>query len=331
MIGVVCLFTFGSLAYRMFGVAVAFPAVWVSAFLVSAAVLVFGYWLLRRIRPVRAPGTAVSLVAVAWGLFAATGLALFANVALDAILAKAAGPQASDLWGAAVSGPVDEEILKLAGIVLIAVAFPYAVRGPVDGFIIGALVGLGFQVMENLFMAVQEVTGHGGLGGVEVVVQSAIARVLITGWGTHWALSALTGTAVGLIAAKGWRPPPRTVSAALLLVALALGMHSFINLPILQGTGATGFKALVNFVIVMTLYFTLRRAYLRRFRDALVLAGEESGMDRDASLAQARRSGRRRALRQASTADRAALGTEQERLVGEAESRAFERAAHTGG
>ncbi|GAB3440387.1 hypothetical protein GCM10027570_05810 [Streptomonospora sediminis] len=326
-----CLFAFGSPALRLVGVAVAFPAVWVAASLISGAVLVFGYWLLRRIRPVRAPGTAASLAAAAWGLFAATGLALFANAALDSILAKTVGPQAAEVWGAAISGPVDEELLKLAGIVLIAVAFPCAVRGPVDGFVIGALVGLGFQMMENVFMAVQEVTGHGGLGGVEAVVQSAVMRVLLTGLGTHWALSAAAGTAVGLIAAAAWRPRARTVSAALLLVVLALAMHSFMNLPVLHEAGGAVFKALVNFAVVMTLYFAVRRVHLRRFRDALEALGEENGLGRGSSLAPATRSGRRGALRQAAAADRAALGNEQDRLVAAAEARAFERAARPGG
>lgn len=331
MIAAVCLFAFGSLALRMVGVAVAFPAVWVAASLISGAVLVFGYWLLRRIRPVRAPGTAASLAAAVWGLSAATGLALFANAALDSILAKTVGPQAAEVWGAAISGPVDEELLKLAGIVLIAVAFPCAVRGPADGFVIGALVGLGFQMTENVFMAVQEVTGHGGLGGVETVAQSAVMRVLLTGLGTHWALSAAAGTAVGLIAAAAWRPGARTVSAALLLVVLALGMHSFMNLPVLHEAGGSVFKALMNFAVVMTLYFAVRRIHLRRFRDALEAAGEESGLGRGPSLALASRSGRRRALRRAAAADRAALGNEQDRLVAAAESRAFHRAARPGG
>lgn len=326
-----CLLGLGSVALHMARTAVALPAVWGTAFLIGVAVLAFGYWLLRRIRPVRAPRTAVSLTAVAWGLFAAIGLALVANVALDGILATTLGPQTADVWGAAVSGPVDEELLKLAGIVLIAVAFPHALRGPMDGFVVGALVGLGFQVMENLFMAVQEVTGHGGLGGVDVVVQSAATRVLVTGLGTHWALSAVTGTAVGLIAAAGWRPRARTASAALLLVVLALGMHASINIPVLQDTAGAAFKALVNFAIVMTLYFALRRVYLRRFRDALGDAAEDSGMGRDSALALATRRRRRRALRAAPAADRAGLGEEQNRLVGEAESRAFERGARPRG
>ncbi|SHK75722.1 Protease prsW family protein [Nocardiopsis flavescens] len=317
-------------ALLMAGVVAAFPAVWAGAFLIGAATLVFGYWLLRRIRPVRAPGRAASSAAVAWGLFAVTGAALVANAALDGVLAVAMGPRTADLWGAAVSGPVDEELLKLAGVVLVAVAFPYAVRGPVDGFVIGALVGLGFQVMENLFMAVQEVTGRGGLGGVEMVVQSGLTRVLLTGLGTHWALSAVAGTAVGLVAAAAWRPRPRTVAAAVLLVVLAMAMHAFINLPVLQGIGVV-VKALVNFAVAMALYFALRRAHLRRLRDALEETGAESGMDRATSLAQATRGGRRRALRGVPADERAALGAEQDRLVGEAESRAFERGSRAGG
>ncbi|WP_083927460.1 PrsW family intramembrane metalloprotease [Nocardiopsis prasina] len=326
LIALVCLVALGSLVYRVFGVAVAFPAVWASAFLLGALTLVFGYWLLRRIRPVRAPGTAASLAAVAWGLFAVTALALTANEALDAVLAKTMGPQAADTWGAAVSGPLDEELLKLAGVVLVAVAFPHAIRGPVDGFVFGALTGLGFQVTENFFMAVQEVTSSGGLGGVNLVVQSSAMRVLLTGMGTHWALSAVAGTAVGLMVAAGRRPPPRTIAAALLLVVLAMGMHASINLPFLQGS-AVVVKALVNFVLAMALYFVLRRAHLRRLRGALEEAGAEHGWEREASLALATRRGRRRALREVPAADRAALRGEQDRLVNAAESRAMGKGA----
>lgn len=327
VLGALCLFGLGALAIEFRGQIRVFPDVAVLSLVVCALTLLFGYRVLRRIRPVRPPGTRVSLAAVAWGFTGATGLALLANDALAGVLAKTVGPEVEFRWGAALTGPFNEELLKLVGIVLITLAFTGAVRGPMDGFVIGSLVGLGFQAAENFVYALISVVQTGGVNGLVAAVLSSVLRVVMTGLGTHWALSALTGTAIGLLAVGSWRPTVRRAVTAFLLVVLAIGLHLSFNAPVLTSNAGIVFRVLLNFTVVMVVYFVIRHGYRRRVLAALDVEGEGTGMTRSDARALARRSGRRKALRKLPEADRVRVADEQERLLDLAEdhaSRSFE-------
>jgi len=288
----------------------------------GAATLVFGFWVLRRIRPVREPDADASLVAVAWGLFAATGAGVVANAGLGSVWAKGLGLDLAGDWGAALTAPLNEELLKLAGIVLVAVAFPSAVRGPVDGFAIGSLVGLGFEVTENFVYAINAVLMAGGTGGLVPVVQATVLRVGLTGLGSHWALSAVAGTAVGLLAAVAWRPRPRRAVGAALLVVLAMALHWLLDAPVLGGLPGILFTVAGIFATTMAVYFTVRHTYRRRVRAALAAEAEELGMRRSAAVALATRHGRRRALLRVAQPERTTVAARQDQMVETAEDRA---------
>ena len=60
-------------------------------------------------------------------------------------MAKLGSPALAAQWGQAVSGAAVEELVKVAGVVSIALVAPGHINGMVDGFVYGALVGLGFQ------------------------------------------------------------------------------------------------------------------------------------------------------------------------------------------
>ncbi|MFY7069224.1 PrsW family intramembrane metalloprotease [Nocardiopsis changdeensis] len=326
VIGVLCLLGLVTLAVRLGGTVRVFFAEAALGLVFAAATLLFGFWLFRRIRPVRAPDPAASLVAVAWGLTAATGGALLANSALTGVWSKTLGLEFSAVWGAAMTAPFNEELFKLAGIVLVAVAFPRAVRGPVDGFVIGALVGLGFEVTENLIYGLNTVVQAGGVNGGLAVAQTAVLRVLLTGLGSHWAMSAVAGAGVGLLAAAGWLPGGRRVLGASVLVLTAMAMHWLFDSPLLDGFAGIVFKVLLNFGIAMAVYFAARHAHRRRVRRALALEAEEAGLRRSAAVALARRRARRRALHEVPEAERAEARRVQALMVESAEDRAF---AHT--
>lgn len=326
VIGVLCLLGLGTLVLRFAGSVRVFFAEAALGLVFAAATLLFGFWLFRRIRPVRAPDLAASLVAVLWGLTAATGGALLANTALTGVWSKTMGLAFTGAWGAALTAPLNEELFKLVGVVLVAVALPHSVRGPIDGFVIGALVGLGFEVTENLIYAVNAVFQAGGVNGGEAVAQTVVVRVLLTGPGSHWAMTAVAGTGVGLLAAAGWRPGGRRALGALLLVLTAMAMHWLFDSPLLGGFSGVVSKVLCNFAVAMAVYFTVRHLHRRRVRRALVRESEEMGMRRSAAVALARRHGRRRALHELPAAERAEAGRVQEQLVETAEDRAFARA-----
>ncbi|MFD6100833.1 PrsW family intramembrane metalloprotease [Nocardiopsis flavescens] len=323
LIALFCLLGLGTLTFQLAGTVRVFFAEAALGLVFGAATLLFGFWLFRRIRPVRAPDLPASLVAVLWGMTAATGGALLANSALSGVWSKTMGLAFTSAWGAALTAPLNEELFKLVGIVLVAVAFPRALRGPVDGFVLGALVGLGFEVTENLIYGLNTVAMAGGVNGAEAVVQTTVLRVVLTGFGSHWAMSAVAGAGVGLLAAAGWLPGRRRAVGALLLVLTAVGMHWLFDSPLLDGFAGIVFKVLLNFAIALAVYFAFRHAHRRRVRRALAREGEEMGLRRSSAVALARRRARRRALREVPEAERAEAGRVQELMVEEAEDRAF--------
>ena len=96
----------------------------------------------------------VAFAAFLWGAFAATALALDAG-GWDEVLAQVDGAGFAARWAPALTAPVIEELLKGAGIVLLYLIVRDEVDDVMDGFVYGALCGLGFAVVEDVvyFMA----------------------------------------------------------------------------------------------------------------------------------------------------------------------------------
>lgn len=322
--GVLCLGGFVYTLLNFTGAIRVFTAEAVVSALVLAVVGVVGFWVLRRIRPVRAPSLTFSFLAVLWGMTAAIGLALFANIQLGSALSRAGGLEFGTVWGAALTAPVNEELLKVTGVVLIAVIAPRVVRGPVDGFVMGSLVGLGFQLVEDFTYALNMISMQGATEGMVSATQSLVIRVGLTGLGSHWAMSAVAGTAIGLLAAAAWRPGARRAVGALLLLLLAMGVHWFFDSPLMGSTLGALVKVLVAFVSALAVYFVVRHAYRRRVRGALAEEGEALGMRRSSAVALASRHGRRKELSRVPHQERPAVRARQDRMVAAAEDRAAE-------
>jgi RsiW-degrading membrane proteinase PrsW (M82 family) len=93
-----------------------------------------------------------------WGAFIATGLALPANnaifkavgawVALHPAIEETLGPEATIMLVAPVAGPLVEEVTKGIGLVVIFLLLRAEFDNMRDGFVYGALVGLGFTWFE---------------------------------------------------------------------------------------------------------------------------------------------------------------------------------------
>ena len=87
----------------------------------------------------------------AWGGIAAPfWIALPANTALLEIWTKVGGTAFAADWAAGLTAPINEEWGKALGLVLLIGLAPRLVRSAYDGFIIGAFIGLGFQVFEDV-------------------------------------------------------------------------------------------------------------------------------------------------------------------------------------
>jgi len=171
----------------------------------------------------------LAAAAFAWGALGATGLAIDAAGWNDAIV-RLAGPGAADLWIPSVLTPSVEEILKGVGVVLIALIAADEFDDMMDGFVYGALVGLGFAVVEDVvyFMAVFGGTPAG-------VLQGFALRVLASGLYGHVLYTSLVGMGIGYaVTTRGSASRARRLAVAAGLCAVAVGAHIAWNLPALN-------------------------------------------------------------------------------------------------
>ncbi|GHD15941.1 hypothetical protein GCM10007147_03890 [Nocardiopsis kunsanensis] len=297
------------------------------ALLLGVITYLVGFFVLRRIRPVHPPRLTPAVLATAWGLLAATGVAAYANTGMGGLWGQTLGYETAGEWTAALTAPLNEELIKLAGVVVIAVAFPRSLRSPVDGFVIGALVGLGFEVAENFLYALNSITLAGALAPATSVTDSTVVRVVLTGPGSHWAMTAIAGTAVGVLATVDWRPGLRRTLGALGLVLLAMLGHFFFDSPLLgDGLGAIAAKVAFVFLSAVAVYFTARHTYRSRVRKSLAQQGSALGMRRADAKKLASRHGRNKALAHVAQPERPDVRRRQEQMVEEAEDRAAQQA-----
>jgi RsiW-degrading membrane proteinase PrsW (M82 family) len=273
-----------------------FPVPTVLAIVLELPLLVAGFLLVRVLRPVRNPPLLWSAAATVWGGSAAIGCALLANQGLISLWAKTAGVSFASNWSSPLSAPLNEEVLKLCGVVMVVLAAPGLIRGPLDGMVFGALTGLGFQVVENVTYGLDSIVQSGATDPVRAVTNSFLVR-LSTAVGSHWAMTAVAGAGIGYLVLYG--RSRRGVAGAVGFLAVAMGMHLLFDAPRLL----IGIKVTVNFVIVAAVFVWLDESYLARARDVLRRYAVAGFVTEDEAAGLLSRAGRLRALRRADDAD----------------------------
>jgi RsiW-degrading membrane proteinase PrsW (M82 family) len=168
-----------------------------------------------------------------WGGLIATGLALPLN---DAILrevvrwvrahpdvGQALGPTAGLLIGAPIAGPLVEETTKGLGVLLLFLLLRAEFDNMRDGFIYGALVGVGFNCLEAPLYIAQNYAEFGfAPWGFQLG-----SRFALFGLGGHALYTGLFGAFVGLARqrAPGWKQ----YALPILGLALAILAHALNN------------------------------------------------------------------------------------------------------
>ena len=131
--------------------------------------------------------------ALIWGGVIAVSLAGYANDAWLSVLGKIAPADFTSDWGAAVVAPVTEEILKLTGVVCLFLIVPAEFDGVMDGFVYGAMVGLGFTVVEDVSYFIQATAAFGGADQAGPVLDTFLIRIVAGGLYSHVLFAGLTG------------------------------------------------------------------------------------------------------------------------------------------
>ncbi len=201
--------------------------VWVLISLVVWAV--YGLCLLLLVRrPARKAhvlplGIALALL---WGGFTVSHIAGIANGAVQtmAINSSDSGDGAWTTWAIA---PGIEETIKTLGIVLLAL-LPAARRfGAGAGLVIGALVGVSFQVVENFVYTLQGMFDAPDQYGA-VLVQMLYVRGVV-GIFSHVVFSAVIGAAVGWFISTRGEPVGRRIGLVIGAFLAMVGLHMSSN------------------------------------------------------------------------------------------------------
>ena len=155
-----------------------------------------------------------------WGALGAVGaFALLGNDAVISLYSKTFGASFSFDWGAALAAPIDEELAKGAGVLLLLTLAPRLVRSPFDGLILGAFVGLGFQISEDVSYAwIGAANSFGDLGAAWSTI---IARTLAS-IPSHWMYTGIFGAGLVWFIGRPEVPARKGLGAGLMLIAMLM-------------------------------------------------------------------------------------------------------------
>lgn len=139
----------------------------------------------------------VLIGALLWGAVAATTLSGLANHGWGLVVARVGGPEFASRWTAALTAPFVEETLKATGVVLIYLIARSEIDDVMDGFVYGAVCGLGFAVVEDVFYFI-------GIFGGEPsgVLAGFYIRVLSSGLYGHVLYTGLAGMGIAYFVAR---------------------------------------------------------------------------------------------------------------------------------
>jgi RsiW-degrading membrane proteinase PrsW (M82 family) len=223
--------------------------------------------------------------ALLWGAFVATLLSVVGSLGWQSLAFELLGGAALE-WGAAVVAPPVEEILKGSAVLFIVLFARREIDDVMDGFVYGAMAGLGFTVVEDVLYFIG-VFG-GSIGGV---LEGFFIRVVASGLYGHVLYSGLFGMGVAyFVTQRGRATMAGRLGIAGGLILLAILGHALWNSPLLfffpeeldgplaylQLVVATAVKGAPLLVFVLLMVRLARRREHRWLRAAL--SGEVGGI-----------------------------------------------------
>jgi len=291
------------------------PGAWLLSLVLLAATAVPAGAVIYRLDQFEPEPASLIAVALLWGGIVALTFAAITNSYALGFLQNVLSPVTVDSWGAAIVAPINEELYKGAGLVVIYLMARTEFDGLMDGLVYGAMIGLSFQVVENVQYFVHA-AAESGAGQLGPVVSTYFVRVVLAGVYSHTLFSGLMGFGFAFAVTQREASRRRRVSVAALFAALAWAAHFVWNSPWLESLMGRGLGSFILALVIKGMPFLMFLAILaivarRREQQAFArLIAEEVGGDvLSAGEFGILRSGRRRraALRQIkSTKGRAA-------------------------
>jgi RsiW-degrading membrane proteinase PrsW (M82 family) len=278
------------------------PEAWLLSIVLLAATAIPAGLIIYRFDQFEPEPAALIVVALTWGALIAVSFAAVTNSYLLSFLQNHLAPSTFDAWGAALVAPIDEELYKGAGLVAIYLMARQEIDGLVDGLVYGAMIGLGFQVMENVqyFLHAAEQTGGSPAGAV---VSTYFVRVVLAGLYSHTLFTGLMGFGFAYAVTSRRRSRARRYGVFALCAVLAWAAHFVWNSPWLDsfmgGTVAAFIAAIaikgLPFVLFLVILGWFARRKERQAFDKLIAAEVGSDVVSEAEVRILERGRRRRA------------------------------------
>jgi len=190
------------------------------------------------------------VLAFAWGGLVATSVSIPASTALEDLVAKLGSPHLAADWGAALAAPSVEETAKTLGVVAIVLVARAQVNSVLDGVVYGAMVGLGFQIVEDIVFAVGAVALAGQGDQIQPVIATFLLRGFLSGVWSHTLFGALVGAGIGYLVVRRDRRPAHRLGAAVLAFLGAWASHVLWNSPLLGDGLGNGALALLGVLLL---------------------------------------------------------------------------------
>ncbi|WP_082534232.1 PrsW family intramembrane metalloprotease [Marmoricola sp. Leaf446] len=158
------------------------------------------------------------LLALGWGAFVATSVALVLQLADSAVLGTGEG------WSSAVVAPVTEEATKGLFILLLLFYRRHELDGVLDGLVYAGMVGIGFAFTENILYLTSAYAGEDGMpGGFGGAAGLFVVRGIFSPF-AHPFFTSFIGIGVGLaVTSRSWAVRVLAPLAGYVLAVLAHG------------------------------------------------------------------------------------------------------------
>lgn len=233
-------------------VLVAFPLTSATSIATLCIVGAIFWWLFAKVPYFGPVGRASRWLALVWGALVALQISIPLEGSVIALFDSTDQTTHAAIL-AMVAGPVEESVKALG--VLVVFLLVRRPRTLVDGAVIGATVGLGFELFEDFgYTSVFGLTaGYDGVSGI----LSGLAMRVATAPVSHWLFTGIFGVGLAYVFCARWAGPTRR---ALVLVGcglLAMALHTGWDLPGLGSTAEEvalttwGQKALVGVVALV--------------------------------------------------------------------------------
>jgi RsiW-degrading membrane proteinase PrsW (M82 family) len=210
----------------------ALPGAWLVSILLMTVIALPAIVLISRLNRFEPEPIPMMVCALLWGGLVAYFFSGVANNAMLGGVQKLLGPRAFTDWAAAIVAPANEEYYKTIGLLVLFLIARREFRGVMDGLVYGAMIGLGFQAVEDVQYFIEAARLAGAGGQISAVVGTFVVRVLIAGLYSHTLFTGLVGAGFAYLVTRLDRPVARRVLVFAGLLLAGWGAHFVWNSPL---------------------------------------------------------------------------------------------------